>query len=84
MVEDSEPGELLDTLNTFFSGFDRILAKHKVLKVKTIGDCYMCVGGIPGQQKTHTHEVCSRHWTCSASWKAPTFSMNLWTTRGGN
>ena len=59
MVEDSEPGELLDTLNTFFSGFDRILDKHKVLKVKTIGDFYMCVGGIPGQQKTHTHEVCS-------------------------
>ena len=27
MVEDSEPGELLDTLNTFFSSFDRILAK---------------------------------------------------------
>jgi len=59
MVETTEPGELLETLNTFFMGFDKIIAKHNVLKVKTIGDCYMCVGGIPGQQKTHAHEVCS-------------------------
>ena len=59
MVETTEPGELLETLNTFFLGFDKIIAKHNVLKVKTIGDCYMCVGGIPGQQKTHAHEVCS-------------------------
>ena len=58
MVENSEPGELLDTLNTFFSGFDRIMSKHNVLKIKTVGDCYMCVGGIPSQQKTHAQEVC--------------------------
>ena len=59
MVENSDPGELLDTLNTLFSGFDRIIAKHNVRKVKTVGDCYMCVGGIPSQQKTHAREVCA-------------------------
>ena len=59
LVENSDPGELLDTLNTFFSGFDRIISKHNVLKVKTVGDCYMCVGGIPSQQKTHAQEVCA-------------------------
>ena len=59
MVENTEPGELLDTLNTFFTGFEKIITKHNVLKVKTIGDCFMCVGGIPGQQKTHAHEVCA-------------------------
>ncbi len=52
LVENSDPGELLETLNIFFSGFDRIISKHNVLKVKTVGDCYMCVGGIPSQQKT--------------------------------
>ena len=41
LVENSDPGELLETLNTFFSGFDRIISKHNVLKVKTVGDCYM-------------------------------------------
>ena len=59
MVENSDPGELLDTLNTLFSGFDRIIAKQNVRKVKTVGDCYMCVGGIPSQQKTHAREVCA-------------------------
>ena len=58
-MENSDPGELLETLNTFFSGFDRIISKHNVLKVKTVGDCYMCVGGIPSQQKTHAQEVCA-------------------------
>ena len=59
MVENCEPGELLETLNTFFMGFDRIMSKHNVRKVKTVGDCYMCVGGIPSQQVSHAHEVCS-------------------------
>ena len=60
MVENCEPGELLDTLNTFFSGFDRIMSKHNVRKVKTVGDCYMCVCGIlPSQQGSHAHDVCS-------------------------
>ena len=59
MVENSDPGELLETLNTFFNGFDRITAKHNVLKVKTIGDCYMCVSGIPTQQQTHAQEICA-------------------------
>ena len=58
-VENTEPGELVETLNTFFTGFEKIINKYNVLKVKTIGDCFMCVGGIPGQQKTHAHEVCS-------------------------
>ncbi|MBT3213675.1 MAG: GAF domain-containing protein [Deltaproteobacteria bacterium] len=59
LVENSDPGELLETLNTFFSGFDRIISKHNVRKVKTVGDCYMCVGGIPSQQKNHAQEACA-------------------------
>ncbi|MED5240526.1 MAG: adenylate/guanylate cyclase domain-containing protein [SAR324 cluster bacterium] len=59
LVENSDPGELLETLSIFFNGFDRIISKHNVLKVKTVGDCYMCVGGIPSQQKTHAKEVCA-------------------------
>ncbi|SVB34945.1 uncharacterized protein METZ01_LOCUS187799 [marine metagenome] len=59
MVENSDPGELLETLNTFFMGFDRIISKHNVRKIKTVGDCYMCVSGIPSQQKTHANDVCA-------------------------
>ena len=59
IFENTEPGDLLETLNTFFSGFEKIIQKNNVLKVKTIGDCFMCVGGIPGQNKSHAHDVCN-------------------------
>ena len=58
-MENIYPGHLLETLNTFLSGFDRIISKQNVLKIKTVCDCYMCVGGIPPQQKTHSQEVCA-------------------------
>ena len=57
-VERLDPGELLATLNTFFRGFDKIVIKHKVRKVKTIGDAYMCVGGISEQSNSHAKNVC--------------------------
>ena len=57
-VERLEPGELLATLNMFFNGFDKIVQKYKVRKVKTIGDAYMCVGGIPEKRINHASEVC--------------------------
>ena len=57
-VERLEPGELLATLNTFFKGFDKIVQKYKVRKVKTIGDAYMCVGGISEKRSNHASEVC--------------------------
>ena len=59
VVENTEPGDLLETLNTFFSGFEKIIQKNNVLKVKTIGDFFMFVGGIPGQHKSHAHDVCT-------------------------
>ena len=57
-VERLEPGELLSTLDTFFRGFDKIVEKHNIRKVKTIGDAYMCVGGISEQSNTHAINVC--------------------------
>lgn len=57
-VERLEPGELLLTLDTFFQGFDKIVDKNKIQKVKTIGDAYMCVGGIFKKTKSHAKNVC--------------------------
>ena len=59
LVEKMEPGDLIQTLNTFFNGFDKLSKKHEITKVKTIGDCYMCVSGIPKQQKDHAQEICA-------------------------
>ena len=38
---------LLRELNTCFEAFDAIITRHGIEKIKTIGDSYMCVGGLP-------------------------------------
>lgn len=38
--------ELVDELNYCFKGFDRIMEKYGIEKIKTIGDAYMAVGGL--------------------------------------
>lgn len=42
-----EPQALIDELNELFSGFDAICERNGVEKVKTIGDAYLVVGGLP-------------------------------------
>jgi len=37
---------LLDVLSRLFLSFDRLVAEHGVVKIKTIGDAYMAVGGL--------------------------------------
>lgn len=40
------PEQIVSLLNTIFSGFDDLLEKHGLEKIKTIGDAYMVVGGL--------------------------------------
>ncbi len=46
---------LVRTLDDLFSRFDAIADEHGLEKIKTIGDAYMCAGGLP--TPTHTHAV---------------------------
>ncbi len=41
------PEELIAELNTCFEAFDEIIGQYGLEKIKTIGDAYMCVAGIP-------------------------------------
>jgi len=47
------PAELLKDLDECFSAFDHIIEKYGLEKLKTIGDAYMFVGGIPEESKDH-------------------------------
>jgi class 3 adenylate cyclase len=47
MSEQVSPAELLRELNTCFTAFDAIVERYGVEKIKTIGDAYMCAGGLP-------------------------------------
>jgi class 3 adenylate cyclase len=40
------------TLESIFQSFDEIAKKYGVFKVETVGDCYVCVMGVPVQQTT--------------------------------
>ncbi|MBP7156596.1 MAG: hypothetical protein KBA60_11340 [Flavobacteriales bacterium] len=41
------PQELVEELNTCFKAFDGIITARGIEKIKTIGDAYMCAGGLP-------------------------------------
>lgn len=47
------PNELIDELNECFLAFDEICERHGLEKIKTIGDAYMCAGGLPVPNETH-------------------------------
>jgi len=54
LVAEEMPAEdLVQSLDYFFKKFDVITEKHNLEKIKTIGDAYMCAGGLPTQNKTH-------------------------------
>ena len=47
IAEKLTPQQLIEELNYCFFEFDKIIDKHNLEKIKTIGDAYMCAGGIP-------------------------------------
>jgi class 3 adenylate cyclase len=51
------PTELVKLLNTIFSAFDQLAEKHDLEKIKTIGDSYMVVGGLPTPRANHVEAI---------------------------
>ena len=51
------PSELLDLLNKVFSGFDELVERNRVEKIKTIGDAYMAAGGLPEPDREHLESM---------------------------
>lgn len=51
------PTELVSMLNEIFSRFDRLLERYGLEKIKTIGDSYMIVGGLPLIRPDHAEAV---------------------------
>jgi class 3 adenylate cyclase len=58
LAERLEPKTLIDQLNEFFSTVDEIAERHGLEMLKTIGDAYMCVGGLPEVNRTHAVDAC--------------------------
>jgi class 3 adenylate cyclase len=53
------PEELVAEINHCYSEFDRIVTRYGLEKIKTIGDSYMCAGGLPATNNSHPVDVVS-------------------------
>ncbi len=58
MAERAEPAALVDLLDQYFTAFDDIVARRGLEKIKTIGDAYMSVGGVPETLRPHPLDAC--------------------------
>ncbi len=52
-TKELEPKDLVAILDDYFAKFDEITGKHYLEKIKTIGDAYMCAGGLPLRNKSN-------------------------------
>lgn len=59
------PQQLVTMLNELFSLFDKICQKYNLEKIKTIGDAYMAVGGVPTRTTDHAQKVAGKYFHTS-------------------
>lgn len=57
IAEQTSPEDLVAKLDKCFRAFDDITAKYGIEKIKTIGDSYMCAGGLPTVNDTHASDM---------------------------
>jgi class 3 adenylate cyclase/putative methionine-R-sulfoxide reductase with GAF domain len=58
IAEGMSPSQLIRELDGYFTQFDKTIERYNLEKLKTIGDSYMCAGGIPRIGDTHPIEAC--------------------------
>lgn len=53
----TEPVELVEFLNGLYTRLDRLVDRRGLEKIKTSGDCYMVVSGVPDRRPDHLHAL---------------------------
>ena len=56
-AEHIEPEQLVESIDFYFRRFDEITIRYGLEKIKTIGDSYMCAGGLPTPNPTHVRHI---------------------------
>jgi len=57
LSSDANPERIVEVLDNIFIQFDAIANKYNIEKIKTIGDCYMAVSGIPLPDSNHANNM---------------------------
>ena len=58
LAERTEPAALIGLLDQYFTAFDEIVSRLGLEKLKTVGDAYMAVAGIPAANRRHAIDAC--------------------------
>jgi len=56
-AENLSPEKLVESVDFYYSKFDEIMAKYGLEKIKTVGDAYMCAGGLPFPTDDHAIKI---------------------------
>jgi class 3 adenylate cyclase len=55
--EQYSPEDLVQELDNYFTVFDEIMQQYNIEKIKTIGDAYLCVCGVPDEDPNHATKI---------------------------
>lgn len=58
IADEMSATDLVKKLDVYFTKFDEIIVRNDLEKIKTIGDAYMCAGGVPVRNKTNPIDAC--------------------------
>jgi class 3 adenylate cyclase/tetratricopeptide (TPR) repeat protein len=88
ITENLDPQQVIEELNTCFLAFDEICELHNLEKIKTIGDSYMCAGGLPVANETNPADCVRAALEMQAwmeTWKAQKLAQGepVWELRLG-
>ncbi len=88
ITEQFTPRELVAQLNQCFSEFDAIVTRHRLEKLKTIGDGYLCVGGLTETQADALEQMVSaaveiRDYSCRRKAEREAAGAPYWDVRIG-
>jgi adenylate cyclase len=56
-AENLTPEKVVEIVDFYFSKFDSIIEKYDLEKIKTVGDSYMCAGGLPFPTENHAFKM---------------------------
>ena len=56
-TEELAAEEVVTLLHEYFTAFDQISARYNLEKMKTIGDSYMCISGMPQRRPSHPVDI---------------------------
>jgi class 3 adenylate cyclase len=57
LAEHTDPEKMVTSIDFYFKKFDEITTKYSLEKIKTIGDSYMCAGGLHKSDQNHARDV---------------------------